>query len=252
MRLLTHLLGVIFFSISWISCPYAEDFDKKLVYIVCSKDGISSQGTGVLVSSKGHVLTAKHVVQESAASTCEGIIENSTLTGSRRKLEIDQITKNEDAALLHFLPSHNENFPYVKYCKFDDSFRNRKVIAWGWSEATEGQASSRPGSISTTTPDINGTIQTTAETTQGISGGPVVLEDSSCLVGIALGADTDRRGLAAHYAVLVAERFADTFKLEQVSAGLMSSKCPNIKSRTKVILYPLPWAWRFRFNRFVF
>ena len=186
----------------------AEDlFDKTIVYIECGPPNSGpdkmSRGTGVLVSNKGHILTAKHVVHD--GDVCFGAIGNASLP--KQRLNGGKKSSQYDARLLQ-IPSAREDFPFLKFCWLDNEMRREAIVATGFPGHTEtGLPSSRVGVLSTVFPNGDtGIIETDTETARGMSGGAVTLAGSNGLIGIIAGVKTDPgTGLVESYGVLAAQ-----------------------------------------------
>jgi S1-C subfamily serine protease len=198
-----------------IGTAFAQDAEST-VYIKCDgPDGKTSRGSGVIVSEDGRVLTAKHVAP-SADYKCRGVLgtaaEEPTRTLLRRKSSPDY-----DALLLYFVPKPGEKFRPVYVVELDPELQGRAIAAYGFPATGTGEVSVRTGTISTTTPNEAGMIETDALTTRGMSGGPVFLKDTPggrALVGIVAGANFDPgAGNEADFAVLAVELLRDDFDL---------------------------------------
>jgi hypothetical protein len=188
----------------------------SVVYIQCAgPDGKLSRGSGVIVSDRGRVLTAKHVAP--AGYECSGVLGTAAEVPTRRLLR-RKASPDYDAILLEFIPKPNEEFRPVSFVQLEPNMQGEPIAAYGFPASGTGQVSIRSGTISTTIPNEQGTIETDALTTRGMSGGPVFLREGDGLVGIVAGANFDPgTGWPTDFAVLAAELVADDFDLEQTS-----------------------------------
>lgn len=221
MKLSRYLIAIALY-IGCLPKSNAESINAVTIYIECTTDREDKpkkiRGTGVLVSKKGHVLTAKHVAGDDDY-TCKGVQENPTLP-TRGLIGDPRSMPNVDAALLQFIPGESETFPYVKFCRLDDSLKGKPIKARGFHKDSY-ELSVREGVISTINP-IKGIIETDVHTAQGMSGGPVMLGDSSNLIGIVAGGGVGGDARSAdpmYYGVLAAEMIAKTFELTEELAS---------------------------------
>ncbi len=213
----------------------ADTMDETIVYITCkTADGIESQGSGVLISPDGKVLTAKHVIptkngESEAGTVCNGAIGSAF--SSTRRMIIGKKSSHYDAAILKFSPIGGEKFNCLKYCKLSDSMRRKKIFATGFPDKTgSGVPSSRIGVLSTILPDQKGFIETDSATARGMSGGMVTLENSSSLIGIIAGAEFDPgTGTPKYFAVLAAQEIADELGLTEESVSCIKEFGPDKK-----------------------
>jgi hypothetical protein len=188
--------------------------EKVVVYIECTseKDGSKTQGTGVLVSENGQVLTAKHVVPP--GFKCLGGIGTAATTPTRRLIrDIRQVAA--DAILLKFVRDPGEEFNFVRYRRITDNLKGHSITAHGFPKASQtGQVFQTEGVIATTIPDDRGMIGTSALQSSGMSGGPVFLKQDGSLIGIIAGADFDTAtGSPASFGVLAAQEIANSLEL---------------------------------------
>lgn len=209
-----------------------EILDKTIVFIECSTGNgqTTSRGSGVLVSPKGHVLTAKHVVSQGSGIVCKGSIGNAFAPTSQ--MIIGKKSNDYDAQLLQF--SGVQSSPHLKYCKLEDPMRREIVYATGFPGKTAtGVPSSRLGVLATVQPGPDGLIETDSETTRGMSGGMVTLAGSAGLIGIISGAKVDPgTGLPEYYGVLPAEMISTELGL--IEESLPCSRAARLASQTEV------------------
>jgi S1-C subfamily serine protease len=196
----------------------AQEFKQEsLVYIECfdSSNTRVSRGSGVIVSSDGRVLTAKHVVK---GNSCRASLGTGATMPSRSLIR-GRASSVYDAVILKLVPLPGEVFQAVRYTRIA-ALQRKSITAYGVPIDGTGQVSVRTGVISTTITDSAGHIQTDALTARGMSGGPVVLDETRALVGIVVGADVDvTSGLPTNYAVLAAEEVAAELGLAEIEVG---------------------------------
>ena len=192
----------------------AQGFNQaSFVYIECydSSNARVSRGSGVLVSSDGRVLTAKHVIKSN--STCRASLSTGATIPSRLLIP-GRASIAYDAMIVKLVPDPGEVFQAVRYTRIA-TLQRKAVSAYGVPVDGSGQVSVRTGVVSTTVTDGAGHLETDALTARGMSGGPVVLDETGALVGIVVGADLDvTNGLPTNYAVLAAQEVAVELELE--------------------------------------
>jgi hypothetical protein len=174
----------------------AETPDSAIVYIEVgySKDGTFiplEDGTGFLVNAAGWVATAKHLTEtpipDNRRSEFRGSVGTRT-TGNKDELFLAPgPVVSADVSLLRFSPQLRHDWPYLKILanpkfSFDDP-----IIAYGYPSTPQPQdLRARPGKI-TGLLGPNSSIEVNAGIAPGMSGGPVLLPKSSCVVGVIAG-----------------------------------------------------------------
>jgi len=232
MKHINAFLGFIFVLVLSASV-HAQILDETIVYIKCTAPGcIESQGSGVLVSPKGKVLTAGHVIPKENGTICWGAIGNAF--SPPRQMIIGKKSSSYDAAILNFSPVGDEKFNYLQYCRLQDSLRRKTIFATGFPGHTEsGVPSSRIGVLSTVLPGPKGFIETDSATTSGMSGGMVTLANSSNLIGIIVGAALDAStGLPKYSAILPAQEVATELELGPESKACIKEFVADKKWKT--------------------
>jgi len=212
-RHLNALVAALAVLVPLVGAAAAQDAES-IVYIKCEgPDGKTSRGSGVIVSDRGRVLTAKHVAPTTEYQ-CRGVLGTAADEPTRRLLR-RRASPDYDALLLEFVPNANERFRSVFAVELEPELQGSEIAAYGFPAMGTGQVSVRTGAISTTIPNEQGMIETDALTARGMSGGPVFLKGSrNALVGIVAGASFDPgTGFATDFAVLAAELVADDFDL---------------------------------------
>ncbi len=175
---------------------------------------VASEGTGIVVSADGEILTNFHVISDAVAVTV-------TTNGSTRPVKATVVGADpgEDLALLK-IPGHG--MPTVR---FGDSSRVQVgdgVVAVGYALGLTGGPTVTDGIISATDRDVvtdpssgagvmlNGMLQTDAAISSGNSGGPLVDADGE-VIGITTVLATSTLGSSANnIGFAIAARTAQT------------------------------------------
>jgi hypothetical protein len=182
-----------------------------IVFIECTLDGKTSRGSGVLVSAKGHVLTARHVIPDGASCAGSIGVADSNIAA---KLVVKPNRPDVDAALLQF--SDQRTYPFVGYCALEDWMIGRELVVAGFPGKTEtGAVSLRKGVLSTVRENSNGVLETDGQTVAGMSGGPVFSANMGGLVGIVAGAEFASDGTISYYGIVPVSMFADDLNLTE-------------------------------------
>jgi len=151
-----------------------EAMGFKVSLMTPDKPGVGAQGTGFVISSKGHILTCAHIIGEEKTATVQ-------ISGARYEADVVHKDKEKDLALLKV---RKENAPDLAPL----SFRNDKRYGIGEDVSTVGfplsnllgnSARYTKGSISSTTglKDDPKQIQFSAQIQPGSSGGPLFDKD---------------------------------------------------------------------------
>jgi Trypsin-like peptidase domain len=193
---------------------HADAIDETIVFIECAFDGKVSRGTGVVVSARGHVLTARHVAP--AGADCKGSLRvaDSNLAA---KLVVQPTNLAVDAALLRF--SLQQDYAFSRFCPLEDWMVRKRIFVAGFPGQTQtGAPSYREGILSTLIPNSSGILETDGQTVAGMSGGPVYSPNFAGIVGIVIGAEFDSLGTVSYYGILPASDFAQAFGLTQAES----------------------------------
>jgi hypothetical protein len=175
------------------AAPDPSSVEQAAIYIECSMGSEKTKASGVIVSSDGLVLTAKHVVP--SGSRCAREIGRPSPNPSLLLTLDPHQWPTWDIIALRIAGERGRSFPFVHYSKVDSELKGKPIIARGFKEnGTEIAVS--PGLISAANIDAPGIIDTTALTGSGLSGGPVVLAADGSLIGIVVSADFDRKTAA--------------------------------------------------------
>lgn len=207
--------------------------DDLVVYIECAgKEGQTTQGSGVLVSENGHVLTARHVVPD--GFECLASVGNSSLPkrGLRPSFQSNSINSKFDALVMEFGRNTGETFPFASLCTVTDNLKGSNIVAKGFHSGSFGAPSSTDGILSNTYIRPDGFVETTAMTINGKSGGPVFLQGTDNIVGIIAGAEFNVQGIVSSYSVL-----ATNAVLGSVNLLTVAGECGE-KSRPAFELSP--------------
>lgn len=193
-----------------LSTP-AKAIEDTIVYLECTVGDKTSRGTGVIVSSSGHVLTAKHVVPDGAR--CMGSVGVADSNNAARMV-IRPTNAPVDAALLQF--SQNRDYAFAGYCRLEDWMIRERILIAGYPGRTEtGVPSYREGILSTVFANAQGILETDAQSVAGMSGGPVYSKNLNGIVGIVIGAQFTPQGTPEYYGILPVETVAAAFGLQE-------------------------------------
>ena len=155
--------------------------DALVVHISCTNaTAQTSIGSGVLVSAQGHVLTAKHVAPQ--GYNCTGAIGG--LTAPQHPLTQPKRSPDADIMTLKFDHPSTQNLEFASYCPLNETMKRRKIHTYGFHALKQNEPPVTDGIISTYILDERGMFETTAQTVQGKSGGPVFLENTTALMGV--------------------------------------------------------------------
>jgi hypothetical protein len=200
--------AVVWFGFSAV--PAAAAVERTIVYIECTLGNQTARGTGVIVSPRGHVLTARHVTL-GPGSNCKGSIGVAD-SGSARLMVQQPTSAPVDAALLRFADA--QQYEFMSFCTLEDWMVRRKIFVAGFPSGTEtGAPSFREGVLSTVFPNANGVIETDGQTIAGMSGGPVFSKNLAGIVGIVIGAKFSAGGTVSYFGILPVSDYASMFNL---------------------------------------
>lgn len=179
------------------------DPSLSVVYIECKNASAApSRGSGYIFSESGHVLTAKHVVPD--GSTCAGLIGRADETPTR-ELVVRYLSDDFDYAILQFNPVASDDFITADVAPSVNAFLGSSVKAIGFPKDI-GTLTIRSGTVANATPDGKGHFDIGTETTQGMSGGPVI--SNGMIIGLVAGADPDPgTGFVRRYEALASDTF---------------------------------------------
>jgi hypothetical protein len=215
----------------------AGSVEQTIVYIECkSSDGEEvNKGTGVLVSHEGHVITAGYLFRKLPSPVCRGSIGEAD-SGALRRMIVQPVTVQVDAALLRFTESREYDF--VSPCSLENWMVRRKVFIAGFpSTSKSGAPSFREGVLSTVVPGEDGLIETDGQTAPGMGGAPVFAASLGGLVGIVMGARFEVTGTISSYEILPIALYAQSF-------GLRSGDKPCFHKSREVDLSDRVSTWK--------
>jgi len=191
----------------------ARAIEDTIVYLECTVGDKTSRGTGVIVSSRGHVLTAKHVIPDGA--TCRGSIGVADGNNAARMV-VRPTNAPVDAALLQF--SQNKDYAFAGYCRLEDWMIRERILIAGYPGRTQtGVPSYREGILSTVFANGQGILETDAQSVAGMSGGPVYSKNLNGIVGIVIGAQFTPQGTPEYYGILPVETVASLFGVQEAT-----------------------------------
>jgi serine protease Do len=173
-------------------------FEPSAVRIDVSGRGFHASGSGVVVDSRGYVLTNQHVIDASTS------INTTLKNGQQYSATIVASSQNPDLALLKLSSASDASFQAVDLGSSNDVFVGAEVLAMGFPLGTDlpGPASFTRGIISALR-DMDGVqyIQTDVTINPGSSGGCLISFNGK-LIGITTAAilplnfDAENVGLA--------------------------------------------------------
>lgn len=208
--------------------------NKVVVYIECTHDSKPvSQGTGVIVSAKGHIMTARHVVPEGYA--CKGAVENRTnpMRGLIRPVQDRNLDQDIDGKLLRFIPNEGEEFAFAPFCPIEPELGAVELIAKGFHRDSIAFPSATSGVLSTHIQNDVGIVETDAMTISGKSGGPVFIKGTNAIIGVVAGASFEPTGLPAYYGVLAADAVAFSFRVMTETQSCIPAALPTVTSEAE-------------------
>jgi len=146
------------------------------------------EGSGFIVNPAGWVVTSKHVVNPANfPAGKQRIIYGAVSSRTADKHELFEVPTpvvSADAALLRFSPDLPQTWTYLKILANHQFSTSDKLTALGFPFGKEIEV--RPGSV-TNLLGQNGLIGVNPGLAPGMSGGPVVLDSTRCVIGIVAG-----------------------------------------------------------------
>jgi len=178
--------------------PGIVDVDSNLKY-----SDATAEGTGMVISSSGLVLTNNHVIDQATSVTATLVT-----SGKQYTAKVIGYDSTDDVALLQLVGASN-----LKTVTLSDSSKakvNEAVLALGNAEGRGGLPSTAQGTIqalnqsieasdegANTTEKLHGMIETNAPIEQGDSGGPLV-NGSGQVVGMDTAANSTSGGFGGY------------------------------------------------------
>jgi hypothetical protein len=210
--------------------------DDATVYIQAGykKDDVFKvvdQGTGFIVNQTGWVLTAKHLLDTTVPPEYKkefrGAIKSNT-NSLLAMFVVPGTVVSADIGLLMFSPQLQQKWPYLKVLPDSPIDTTTKIEAWGFPVGDE--MAYRPGSISGLT-GPNASVQVNAGLREGMSGGPVLLEGTRCVIGVIAGGTNypnyDYFTPIRYVRPLLEEAQAEIVAIDNVSSGCSQESIPG-------------------------
>ena len=206
-----------YYSLGWLlGCTYclcAQLPEESVVFVQIGYEENHvfipvEDASGFIVQEEGWVLTAKHAL--TAAVPENKVREFYGSVGSRygdkyRLFEVPGPVVSSDFGLLRFSPALRKKWPALGVLINRKLAKSDNVEAFGFPIGYD--LTERKGIVTDTfAPD--GTMGTNAGLAPGMSGGPVVLESTSCVVGIVTGG-TNFAGFDRFSPMLLAKTLLD-------------------------------------------
>jgi trypsin-like peptidase len=210
---MTRLAHIALVALLGLSVPVlpaaAQDISDVIVYIECGPPGgqPTSRGSGVVVSEAGHVLTARHVVENQTNCRASKRVADGNLAG-----RVNIVPVNAAVDLGMVVLSTQGPHAFVPYCPIEPWMVRRKIFVAGFPGMTStGAASYREGVLSTSRQNNQGVLETDGQTVEGMSGGPVFSRNLEGIVGIVIGASTVSSGSIEYYGILPVADYIQVF-----------------------------------------
>jgi S1-C subfamily serine protease len=146
-----------------------------------------SEASGFVVHKDGWVATAKHLTVVSVPEGELRVFRGSLASRKATSLELFEIpgpVTSADIALLRFPPALGIVWPYLKILSGHSAQLNQKIVAHGFP--LKQDLTARPGEITSLMGPM-GSLQVNAGFAPGMSGGPVLLAGSRCVIGVVAG-----------------------------------------------------------------
>src|SRR5208337_2268551 len=187
-RIASQTIGVVAVLIAGADQqePKTNDIGQAVRHL--QRDYISpgdiEEGSGFIVQDSGWVVTASHVLSASVPTNKVRVFFGSvrSRSGDRYQLfEVPGPLVSSDFGLLRFSPALGKTWPALRVLTGHQFSPSDAVTAYGFPFGME--ITVRKGTV-TNTFGPNGAIGTGAGLAPGMSGGPVVLGNSRCVVGI--------------------------------------------------------------------
>ena len=191
--ILLKLYCLFFASALAICSARAEAIDNFVAFVKISDASgtvLKSQGSGVLISSDGWILTAKHVFEEPGVDTDSDLVQVSFVTPNKlvpaRYFACDPF--GQDFCLLLVDPNDiPPNVSPATHLRCQNLKTGDKIKALGFPSG-EPAVQVDKGDVVSNTLGFRFKVETDADLKKGMSGGPVVDADTSVFVlGIVYG-----------------------------------------------------------------
>lgn len=247
--------ATLYTFLALISSPVqAQEIAETSVFIRCTTtplpnpaggpagEPFEQEGSGVVISPEGYVLTAGHLVWGDAGvdavkrqavldrTKCEGVLGSKREGGSDFDLNFEKGSIAHDAAVLR-ISIVRSDYEFLQYCRIYPENRRANFLAAGYPlGASSGPPSLRRGILSSTYATA-GLLQTDILTTQGMSGGMVMLEDSEKLFGLVIANKFGQGAIPEFFGILYVHLLQGEFGVY----GLTEAPKEDCTPRTRVV-----------------
>lgn len=231
MRIILFLVFAVFGPTIDTQAAQVADPRSASIYIVVSVEGLDpttnqivkrrlTTGTGVLVSSEGHVLTAKHVVQQEIGPNdklvYEGFIGTNRAPASALwPLDRRGAAPDADIALLQFPTGMMSDFPHL--CVVMGASPVQAVKGVGFPANLDFVT--RPGTVSAQE-DARGEILVNMGLSPGMSGGAILTSEND-VMGIITGGRPDLNSYDFYSPVDRAHSLLASFVVARAAEGCL-------------------------------
>jgi serine protease Do len=182
-----------------------EKLEPSVVRIDVSGPGFQASGSGVLITSAGHVLTNYHVIEDASSVTV------TLMDGTKYNGSVIAAEPGRDMAIVK-LDTSRTDFPAATLGTSSNLIIGEEVVVIGYALGLDGMASFAKGIASAvrTLEDGFSYIQTDAAINPGNSGGALVnLEGEVIGISVAKLVDTDIEGIGLAIPIDEAKSFIE-------------------------------------------
>jgi hypothetical protein len=177
---------------SLVSFSVAKDLRPSTVYIQVGyvDNGVFNkvaEGSGFIITATGDVVTAKHLVEEEVPAGQKRVFYGAVGSSAEQKFELSQpagAVTTADIAVLRFSPALLRTWMPLKISANHRMSLGDNVSIAGFP--LRGDFTLKSGQITSLVGNA-GAIQVGAGLAPGMSGGPVVLTSSGCVIGLVAG-----------------------------------------------------------------
>ena len=208
--------------------------DDAVVYIQVfyQKDNqavVVDEGSGFVVNSRGWVITAKHLLEAQVPKEYEkryrGAVTSITNI-THEMFAVPGTVVTADAGLLMFSPQLSQKWAFLKVIPDKILTKATKIEGLGFPGQ---ELSDRPGAITGLLGD-DGTLEVNAGFTFGMSGGPVLLEGTRCVIATIFGGKPNRFDYVmpiSYSKPLLEEALAEIIAPENEASGCSKETIPG-------------------------
>ncbi len=209
-----RVVSALAFGFVIVSAPMVRaDITASTVFIVCKnkETGVEQEGSGVVISEAGHVLTAKHLlVGPPEQNECLADFGTASVR-PERFIERREVVDGYDVAVFKFSPRTGEVFVPIDYAPLDKTMEGQTALVAGFPAGRSQTTITFPAFIGSIALSGAGNFVTNGMLSPGMSGGPVVLDDK--LIGLVSGSTfSDTTGVVQSGDILAIEPFYDRVK----------------------------------------